>query len=338
MQKEVQKRNMQPKQPQDLSCFLRQQTHLNNQRLLTSLLCPTENNLPSKRQLKMGSTSRSCLLTVILCTPWPTTRPRSWRHHLKHEISACRSRRTSWKWPPRLTWGGEHIYPRDQTRGSPVPRKQEVHADLVPRSRSDKFDHVLNVSSQPDTIALGLPQLFMLGLLIKRTTGDKVLYNMREIACSKDYERLKENCKDVAQFSKSVAEMNELLIVYKMLATPENASWVRNWHQRENTGQLSMLDAGNYIWWPESIRKLSKPPKAAKTAENWVRTWKLAQTSQFNLYPEPHATIDELQLDITSPIFANISKSSCILAAIYFFSRFPSAIRTKSIIYFFLRG
>ena len=47
-------------------------------------------------------------------------------------------------------------------------------------------------------------------------------------------------------------------------------------------------------------------------------------------YPEPCAPNDELQLDFAGPLFANSNKSTYILVAIDSYSRFPSAMITKS--------
>ena len=110
---------------------------------------------------------------------------------------------------------------------------------------------MFNIEGEHNTnnpMVQGLPQLFTPGLLAELTSEDKVLSNLREAARTKDFEKFKSSAKNVAQFFKLSAEMNDVLVVDNRLAIPEKLrNAVLNWLHKDHPGQLAMLDAANYI-------------------------------------------------------------------------------------------
>ena len=83
------------------------------------------------------------------------------------------------------------------------------------------------------------------GFMKERSLPETVMHK-------KDFEKFKSSAKNVAQFFKLSAEMNDVLVVDNRLAIPEKLrNAVLNWLHKDHPGQLAMLDAANYIWWPK---------------------------------------------------------------------------------------
>ena len=228
----------------------------------------------------------------------------------------------------------------DQTRDQ-SPDIIEVHPSqqtTTHRSRRGKFcekcvQDVFNIEGDNNNPLLqGIPQLFTPGLLAELTTEDKVLNNLREAARNKDFEKFKNSAKNVAQFYKLSAEMNDILVVDNRLAIPEKLrNAVLNWLHKDHPGQLAMLDAANYIWWPKMHSQIVEKAESCRECRQMGKNLKtLIPKTAVSKYPEPCAPNDELQLDFAGPLFANSSKSTYIFVAIDSYSRFPSAMISKS--------
>ena len=216
-----------------------------------------------------------------------------------------------------------------------IPQNQQS----THRSRRGKFcdkcvQDVFNVTGDTNSNPLlqGIPQLFTPGLLAELTTEDKVLNNLREAARNKDFEKFKNSAKNVAQFYKLSAEMNDILVVDNKLAIPEKLrNAVLNWLHKDHPGQLAMLDAANYIWWPKMHSQIVEKAESCRECRQMGKNLKtLIPKTAVSKYPEPCAPNDELQLDFAGPLFANSNKSTYILVAIDSYSRFPSVMISKS--------
>ena len=98
-----------------------------------------------------------------------------------------------------------------------------------------------------------------------------------------------------------------------------------------HAGQLAMVDAEQYIWWPRMHRdivQLSKYcPQCTKFGKNLKANASFNSTKPLPLLSGPN---EELQLDYAGPLLDSYGNSIYILVAIDRYSKYPSAMITRS--------
>ena len=100
---------------------------------------------------------------------------------------------------------------------------------------------------------------------------------------------------------------------------------------RSHAGQLAMVDAAQYIWWPRMHRdivQLCKDcPQCTKFGKNLKANASLNSSNPLPLLSGPN---EELQLDYADPLLDSFGNSMYILVAIDRYSKYPSAMITRS--------
>ena len=100
---------------------------------------------------------------------------------------------------------------------------------------------------------------------------------------------------------------------------------------RSHAGQLAMVDGAQYIWWPRMHRdivQLCKDcPQCTKFGKNLKANASFNSTKPLPLLSGPN---EELQLDYEGPLFDSSGNSIYILVAIDRYSKYLSAIITRS--------
>ena len=100
---------------------------------------------------------------------------------------------------------------------------------------------------------------------------------------------------------------------------------------RSHAGRLAMVDAAQYIWWPRMHRdivQLCKDcPQRTKFGKNLKANASFNSTKPIPLLSGPN---EELQLDYVGPLLDSDGNSIYILVAIDRYSKYPSAMITRS--------
>ena len=100
---------------------------------------------------------------------------------------------------------------------------------------------------------------------------------------------------------------------------------------RSHAGQLAMVDAAQYIWWPRMHRdivQLCKDcPQCTKFGMNLKANASFNSTKSLPLLPGPY---EELQLDYAGPLLNSDGNSNYVLVAVDRYSKYPSAMITRS--------
>ena len=100
---------------------------------------------------------------------------------------------------------------------------------------------------------------------------------------------------------------------------------------RSHAGQLAMVDAAQYIWWPRKHRdivQLCKDcPQCKKFGKNLKTNASFNSSEPLPLLSGPN---EELQLDYAGPLLDSVGNSMYILVAIDRYSKYPSAMITRS--------
>ena len=101
--------------------------------------------------------------------------------------------------------------------------------------------------------------------------------------------------------------------------------------QKSHAGQLAMVDAAQYIWWPRMHRnfvQLCKDcPQCTKFGKNLKANASFSSTKPLPLLSGPN---EELQLDYAGPLIDSDGNNIYILVAIDRYSKYPSAMITRS--------
>ena len=149
---------------------------------------------------------------------------------------------------------------------------------------------------------------------------------------NKDYKKFASVDKNLAHFYQMGIEKDGILIIDNRLAIPTKLrSACLNWLHRDHPGQLAMIDAASYLWWPKMHTQIIEKAECCSHCRATGKNMKsLRPKRQYDDQPEPAAPNDEVQLDFAGPLFHGNKTKTYLLVAIDSISRFPSASIVKS--------
>ena len=158
------------------------------------------------------------------------------------------------------------------------------------------------VQSKEDTVARGLRQLFTPGLLEELTAEDPILSQLCKAVKNRDYERFCQVDKNLSHFYHMSSEQNGILIVDNKIAIPTKLRQAcLNWLHRDHPGQMAMLDAADYLWWPKIHTMIIEKAEACSHCQATGKNLKsLITKRKFEKQEEPTAANEEVRLD--SPV------------------------------------
>ena len=194
---------------------------------------------------------------------------------------------------------------------------------------------VLALDKYPEghPIRRGIPQLFNPAILAELTEEDPILNQLCKAVRHKDFDKFTAADKSLSHFYAMAQEKDGILIIDNRIAIPTKLrNVILNWLHRDHPGQLAMVDAANYLWWPKMhsaiIEKAEDCSHCRKIGKNLKP---LTSKKDFDKIESPVAANDEVQLDFAGPLFYNDSKSKTyLLVAVDSYSRFPSVAIVKS--------
>ena len=136
----------------------------------------------------------------------------------------------------------------------------------------------------------------------------------------------------MAQFWPKAAVVNNCVVIDNKLAIPEplRQAVLTRLHQ-SHPGQEAMMAASEYLWWPYMNRQIIDTCEKCRECTLFGKNLKPAST--FNtaqplpVLSEPN---QELQLDFAGPILDDKGSKIFLLVAIDRFSKFPSALISKT--------
>ena len=98
----------------------------------------------------------------------------------------------------------------------------------------------------------GLPQLFNPYILKELTEEDPILSQKCAAAKEGNYKKFAAADKNMAHFFQLAKDKDGILIIDDKLAIPAKLrNACLNWLHRGHPGQMVMVDAANYLWWPK---------------------------------------------------------------------------------------
>ena len=182
------------------------------------------------------------------------------------------------------------------------------------------------------TLVRGLPQLFNVSILRELTAEDPLLSILVKAARNKDYDKFAGAGKNLGQFYQLAKDEDGILLIDNRIAIPEKLrNACLNWLHRDHPGQVAMIDAANYLWWPKMhsqiVEKAEDCHHCKKTGKNMKP---LLAKSDYDDIVEPVEANEEVQLDFAGPLFANSKSKTYLLVAVDSYSRFPSVAILKS--------
>ena len=182
-------------------------------------------------------------------------------------------------------------------------------------------------------VAKGLISAFTPELLAELTDEDPVLGKLKRARQKDDFKAFKKVDANLAQFYPISSISHEgILLVDNRIAIPSSLrKAILNHLHRGHPGQEKMVDAASYVWWPKLHRsiidKAEKCPECTAYGKN-IKT--LKPRSKWDKIPDPTEPNEELQIDFAGPFNSTSRSKFHILVAVDRYSRFPSALITKS--------
>ena len=163
-------------------------------------------------------------------------------------------------------------------------------------------------------------------VLSELTDEDPSLRLMKRALVNRDYEGFCRIDSYLKSFWHCAAVVDGCVIVDNRIAIPIclRKPLLARIH-RSHAGQLAMVDAAQYIWWPQMHRDIVQLCKDCAQCTKFGKNLKANKPLPFLSSPN-----EELQLDYAGPLLDSDVNNIYILIAIYRFSNYPSAMITRS--------
>ena len=178
----------------------------------------------------------------------------------------------------------------------------------------------------------GLVGILDSDVLSALTDEDASLCLMKRAIINRDYEGFCRIDSYIKSFCHCAAVVDGCIVVDNRIAIPMclRKPLLSRLH-RSHAGQLAMVDAAQYIWWPRMHRdivQLCKDcPQCTKFGKNLKANASFNSSKPLPLLSGPN---EELQLDYAGPLLDSFGNSMYILVAIDRYSKYPSAMITRS--------
>ena len=178
----------------------------------------------------------------------------------------------------------------------------------------------------------GLVGILDSDVLSELTDEDANLSLMKRAIINRDYEGFCRIDSYIKSFWHCAAVVDGCVVVDNRIAIPMclRKPLLSRLH-RSHAGQLAMVDAAQYIWWPRMHRdiiQLCKDcPQCTKFGKNLKANVSFNSSKPLPLLLGPN---EELQLDYAGPLLDSFGNSIYILVAIDRYSKYPSAMITRS--------
>ena len=185
----------------------------------------------------------------------------------------------------------------------------------------------------PDQKSLsGLVGILDSDVLSELTDEDPSLRLMKRALINRDYEGFCRIYSYLKSFWHCAAVFDRCVVVDIRIAIPIclRKPLLAHLH-RSHAGQLAMVDAAQYIWWPCMHRDIVQLYKdclqCTKFGKNLKANASFNSTKPLPLLSGPN---EELQLDYVGPLLDSDGNNIYILVAIDRYSNYPSAMITRS--------
>ena len=189
-----------------------------------------------------------------------------------------------------------------------------------------------SVVAQDQKSLTGLVGFLDSEVLAELTDEDPSLCLMKRALINRNYEGFCRIDPYIKSFWHCAAVVDGCVIVDNRIAIPMclRKPLLSRLH-RSHEGQLAMVDAAQYIWWPRMHRDNVQLCKDCPQCKNFGKSLK-ANASFNSTKPLPLLTgpNEELQLDYAGPLLDSYGNSIYILVAIDRYSKYPSAMITRS--------
>ena len=178
----------------------------------------------------------------------------------------------------------------------------------------------------------GLVGILDSDVLSELTDEDASLSLMKRAIVNRDYEGFCRIDSYIKSFWHCAAVVDGCVVVDNRIAIPMclRKPLLSRLH-RSHAVQLAMVDAAQYIWWPRMHRdivQLCKDcPQCTKFGKNLKANASFNSSKPLPLLSGPN---EELQLDYAGPLLDSFGNSIYILVAIDRYSKYPSAMITRS--------
>ena len=178
----------------------------------------------------------------------------------------------------------------------------------------------------------GLVGILDSDVLSELTNEDPSLCLMKRALIYRDYEGFCRIDPYIKSFWHCAAVVDGCVIVDNRIAIPLclRKPLLSRLH-RSHAGQLAMVDAAQYIWWPRMHRDIvqlcKNCPQCTKFGKNLKANAPFNSTKPLPLLSGPN---EELQLDYAGPLLDSYGNSIYILVATDRYSKYPSAMITRS--------
>ena len=256
----------------------------------------------------------------------------------QHWFSSDRAR-------PRFRAGA--VRPRRSTTLQRGAELRGQYAQILANFRSKRKTKVMNhqtqsvqileilkssVVAQDQNSLTGLVSILDSDVVSELTDEDSSLCLMKRALINRDYEGFCRIDPYIKSFWHCAAVVDGCVVVDNMIAIPMclRKPLLSRLH-RSHAAQLAMVDAAQNIWWPRRHRdivQLCKDcPQCTKFGKNLKANASFNSTKPLPLLSGPN---EELQLDYAGPLLDSNSNSIYILVAIDLYSKYPSAMITRS--------
>ena len=178
----------------------------------------------------------------------------------------------------------------------------------------------------------GLVGILDSDVLSELTDEDASLCLMKRAIINRDYEGFCRIDSYIKYFWHCAAVVDGCIVIDNRIAIPMclRKPLLSRLH-RSHAGQLAMVDAAQYIWWPrmhQDIVQLCKDcSQFTKFGKNLKANASFNSSKPLPLLSGPN---EELQLYYSGPLFDSFGNSMYILVAIDRYSKYPSAMITRS--------
>ena len=189
-----------------------------------------------------------------------------------------------------------------------------------------------SVVAQDQKSLTGLVGILDSDVLSELTDEDFSLCLMKRALINRDYKGFCRIDPYIKSFWHCAAVVDGCVVVDYRIAIPM-CLWkpLLSRQHRSHAGQLAMVDAAQYIWWPQMHRDIVQLckgcPQCTKFGKNLKANASFNSTKPLPLFSGPN---EELQLDYAGPLLDSNGKSIYILVAIDRYSKYPSAMITRS--------
>ena len=136
----------------------------------------------------------------------------------------------------------------------------------------------------------------------------------------------------MGHFFQLAKDEDGILIIDNRLAIPSKLrNACLNWLHRNHPGQMAMVDAANYLWWPKMHSQIIEKAESCSQCRQMGKNLKpLIAKRKFEKIKEPSEPNEEVQLDFAGPLFNDCKTKTYLLVAVDSYSRFPSVAILKS--------